>query len=84
MKTLYKYVAKEFVFPFFAGLVVFIIFVSIEVLYQLSDIIVQNHVSIWNLFVLLYYYIPQFIGMGVPVGVLLAIFWVLSNFSTRR
>ncbi len=84
MKTLYKYVAKEFVFPFFAGLVVFIIFVSIEILYQLSDIIVQNHVSIWNLFVLLYYYIPQFIGMGVPVGVLLAIFWVLSNFSTRR
>lgn len=84
MKTLYKYVAKEFIFPFFAGLVVFIIFVSIEVLYQLSDIIVQNHVSIWNLFVLLYYYVPQFIGMGVPVGVLLAIFWVLSNFSTRR
>jgi len=84
LKTLYKYVAKEFIFPFFAGLVVFIIFVSIEVLYQLSDIIVQNHVGILNLFVLLYYYIPQFIGMGVPVGVLLAIFWVLSNFSTRR
>lgn len=84
MKTLYKYVAKEFVFPFFAGLVVFIIFVSVEVLYQLSDIIVQNHVSILNLFVLLYYYIPQFVGMGVPVGVLLSIFWVLSNFYTRR
>jgi len=84
VKTLYKYVAKEFVFPFFAGLIVFIIFVSVEVLYQLSDIIVQNHVSIWNLFVLLYYYIPQFVGMGVPVGVLLSIFWVLSNFYTRR
>lgn len=84
MKTLYKYVAKEFIFPFFAGIAVFIIFVSIEILYQLSDIIVQNHVSILNLFVLIYYYIPQFIGMGVPVGVLLAIFWVLSNFSTRR
>lgn len=84
MKTLYKYVAKEFIFPFLIGIVGFIIFVSVEVLYQLSSIIVQNHVSILNLFALIYYYIPQFISMGMPVGVLLAIFWVLSNFSSRR
>ncbi len=84
MKTLYKYVAKEFIFPFLIGIVGFIIFVSVEILYQLSDIIVQNHVSVINLFILIYYYLPQFAAMGMPVGVLLAIFWVLSNFASRR
>lgn len=84
MKTLYKYVSKEFILPFFVGLVGFIVFVSVEVLYQLSDVIVQNHVGFWSLLVLMYYNLPQFIAMGVPVGVLLAIFWMISNFSSRR
>lgn len=84
MKTLYKYVSKEFVMPFFIGLVGFIIFVSVELLYQISNIIIQNRVGFWELFVLIYYYLPKFIVMGIPVGTLLAIFWVLSNFSARR
>ena len=84
MKTLYKYVSKEFVMPFFIGLVGFIIFVSVELLYQISNIIIQNHVGFWELFVLIYYYLPKFVVMGIPVGTLLAIFWVLSNFSARR
>ncbi len=84
MKTLYKYVSKEFILPFFVGLVGFIVFVSVEVLYQLSDVIVQNHVGFWSLLVLMYYNLPQFIAMGIPVGVLLAIFWMISNFSSRR
>ncbi len=84
MKTLFKYVSKEFILPFFIGLVGFIIFASVELLYQLSDIIVQNHVSFWSLLVLIYYNLPQFVVMGIPVGVLLAIFWEISNFSSRR
>ncbi len=84
MKTLYKYVSKEFVLPFFVGLVGFIVFVSVEMLYQLSDVIVQNHVGFWSLLVLMYYNLPQFIVMGIPVGVLLAIFWMISNFSSHR
>ncbi len=84
MKTLFKYVSKEFILPFFIGLVGFIIFVSVELLYQLSDVIVQNHVSFWSLLVLVYYNLPQFVVMGIPVGVLLAIFWEISNFSSRR
>ncbi len=84
MKTLCKYVSKEFVLPFFVGLVGFIIFVSVELLYQLSDVIVQNHVGFWSLLILVYYNLPEFIVMGIPVGVLLAIFWEISNFSTRR
>jgi LPS export ABC transporter permease LptG len=84
LKTLCKYVSKEFILPFLIGLVGFIIFVSVELLYQLSDVIVQNHVSFWSLLVLVYYNLPEFIVMGIPVGVLLAIFWEISNFSTRR
>lgn len=84
MKTLFKYVSKEFILPFFIGLVGFIIFASVELLYQLSDIIVRNHVSFWSLLVLIYYNLPQFVVMGIPVGVLLAIFWEISNFSSRR
>ena len=84
MKTLCKYVSKEFILPFFIGLIGFIIFVSVELLYQLSDVIVQNHVSFWSLLVLVYYNLPEFVVMGIPVGVLLAIFWEISNFSSRR
>jgi len=72
------------VIPFLIGLGGFIIFVSIEILYQLSDLIVKHRVGIEKLFLLLYYYLPYFIAMGVPVGVLLSIFWTFSKLSEDR
>ncbi|MCD6551636.1 LptF/LptG family permease, partial [Thermotoga sp.] len=84
MKILIKYLLRLSVIPFLIGLGGFIIFVSIEILYQLSDLIVKHRVGIEKLFLLLYYYLPYFIAMGVPVGVLLSIFWTFSKLSEDR
>ncbi|HQC38027.1 MAG TPA: LptF/LptG family permease, partial [Thermotogota bacterium] len=74
---------KSAMFPFILGLGGFILFVSIELLYQLSEVIVSYKVPIWRLFELLYYNIPMFTVMGIPVGVLLAIFWILSQMGSN-
>ncbi|SHE37516.1 Lipopolysaccharide export LptBFGC system, permease protein LptF [Marinitoga hydrogenitolerans DSM 16785] len=81
MQKLIKYISKEFISPFFMGLIGFIVFVSVELLYQLSDIIVRNKVGIDKLFILIAYHIPYFLVMGIPVGILFSIFWVLSRLS---
>lgn len=79
MKKLIEYIIKQTISPFLIGLGGFLIFVSIELLYQLSDIIVRYKVGIDKLFLLIYYNLPYFIVLGIPVGVLLGIFWVLSR-----
>lgn len=84
MKVLIKYLLKLSVVPFLIGLGGFIVFVSLEILYQLSDLIVRHRVGIEKLFLMLYYYLPYFVAMGVPVGVLLAIFWTFSRLSEER
>ncbi len=84
MKILFKYISKLFFGPFLIGLGGFIVFVSVELLYQLSNIIVRNRVGIDKLFVLIYYNLPSFTSDGIPVGVLLAIFWIISTLSHRR
>ncbi len=84
MKILFKYISKLFFGPFFIGLAGFVVFVSVELLYQLSNIIVRNRVGIEKLFVLIYYNLPSFTADGIPVGVLLAIFWTISTLSQKR
>jgi lipopolysaccharide export LptBFGC system permease protein LptF len=81
MKRLIKYITKEFSPPFFMGLFGFIVFVSVQLLYELSEIIVKNHVGFDKLLLLLWYNLPYFISMGIPVGVLFSIFWVVSRFT---
>ncbi len=84
MKVLIKYIIKKSLGPFLIGLGGFIVFVSVEVLYQLSYIIVRNRVGFDKLLLLIYYYLPYFTSMGIPVGVLLAIFWTISELSEKR
>ena len=79
MKTLLKYIGAQALGAIFVGLAGFIIFVSLELLYYLSDMIIRYKVGIDKLFLLIYYNLPEFIVLGIPVGILLAIFWVLSR-----
>jgi len=81
MKRLIKYISKEFFGPFLMGIFGFVIFVSVELLYQLSDKIVRNKVGFDKLLLLIWYNLPYFISMGIPVGVLFAIFWIISRLS---
>lgn len=82
MAILTKYISKLSLGPILIGLAGFVIFVSVEVLYQLSDLIVRHRVGVIVLLRVLYYYLPYFVALGIPVGILLAIFWVLSQLST--
>ncbi|WP_072758686.1 YjgP/YjgQ family permease [Fervidobacterium gondwanense] len=84
MKTLTKYVLKQSLKPFFMGLGGFIVFVSVEWLYQISDYIIRNRVDISKLFLFVLYNLPYFTVLGIPVGVLFAIFWVISEMYTNR
>ncbi|QTA37463.1 LptF/LptG family permease [Thermosipho ferrireducens] len=85
MKTLTKYILKLSITPFLMGLVGFVVFASVELLYQLSDIIVRHRVGIIKLFELIYYNLPYFVSLGIPVGILFSIFWVLSQlYSTKE
>lgn len=84
MKTLTKYVLKLSMKPFLMGLVGFIVFVSVEWLYQISDYIIRNRVGIKTLFLFIAYNLPYFTFLGIPVGVLFAIFWVISDLYNNR
>jgi len=84
LRTLTKYVLKKSLKPFFMGLGGFIIFVSVEWLYQISDYIIRNRVDISKLLLFVVYNLPYFTVLGIPVGVLFAIFWVISEMSTNR
>ncbi|MDI3473174.1 MAG: hypothetical protein PWQ48_1455 [Thermotogaceae bacterium] len=84
MKILNKYLIKQSLLPFAIGLGGFIVFVSVELLYQLSDIIVSYRIPFTKLLIVLYYNLPYFAVLGIPVGLLLAIFWVLSQLGSER
>lgn len=84
MRTLTKYVIKQSLKPFFMGLGGFIVFVSVEWLYQISDYIIRNRVGIDKLLIFVMYNVPYFTFLGIPVGVLFAIFWVISEMYTSR
>ncbi|MGM0640604.1 MAG: LptF/LptG family permease [Thermotogota bacterium] len=81
MKLLIKYITKEFIPPFLMGLFGFVVFVSVQLLYELSEIIVKNNVGFDKLLLLLWYNLPYFVSLGIPVGVLFSIFWVISRFT---
>jgi len=66
------------------GLAGFIVFVSVEWLYQISDYIIRNRVGFSKLLVFIAYNIPYFAVLGIPVGVLFAIFWVISDLYSNR
>ncbi|MDN5324661.1 MAG: hypothetical protein PWP02_371 [Thermosipho sp. (in: thermotogales)] len=84
MKVLTKYILKLSIGPFLMGLFGFVVFASVELLYQLSDLIVRHRVGILKLFELIYYNLPYFISMGIPVGILFSIFWVLSQLYNSK
>ncbi len=84
MKTLNRYIWKNGISPFFLGFFGFIIFVSVNLLYFLSLNIIDYGIPPWRLFQLLYFFMPELGAEAIPVGVLLSIFWILSQMSTRN
>jgi len=84
LKTLNKYIWRNGISPFFLGFFGFIIFVSVNLLYFLSLNIIDYGIPPWRLFQLLYFFLPELSAEAIPVGVLLSIFWILSQMSTKN
>jgi LPS export ABC transporter permease LptG len=84
MKILFKYIFKQTLGPFFMGLSAFVVFISLQLLYQLAELIVRYKVGIDKMLILIYYNLPMFIVMGLPVGVLFAILWILSRMRSHN
>lgn len=84
IRTLSLYIMRMSLLPFLVGVGGFIVFVSVQTLYFLSEEIIQYQVSIWRLFELLYYKLPFFAAMGIPVGVLLSILWLISQLGMNN
>jgi len=84
LKTLNRYVWRNGISPFFLGFFGFIIFVSVNLLYFLSLNIIDYGIPPWRLFQLLYFFLPELGAEAIPVGVLLSIFWILSQMSIRN
>ena len=84
MKILIKYIFKQTLGPFFIGLSAFVLFISLQLLYQLAELIVRYKVGIDKMLILIYYNLPMFIVMGLPVGALFAILWILSRMRSHN
>jgi len=84
LRTLNRYIWKDSISPFFLGFLGFIIFVSVNLLYFLSLNIIDYGIPPWRLFQLLYFFMPELCSEAIPVGVLLAIFWTLSQMGTKN
>src|SRR6056297_4205295 len=83
LKTLKRYIWRDSFPPFLLGLFGFIIFISVNLLFILSLNIIDYGIPPWRLFQLLYFFLPELFVEAIPVGVLLSIFWILSQMSIR-
>ncbi len=71
-------------FPFFLGVFGYFLYGNLQIFQWVSSMIVESQAPFWNFFFILYFYLPQMFSDGILTGVLLSIFWVLSELSSRN
>ncbi len=79
-----RYFVREMIFPFVLAVVGFVLFIVLNLIQQLSDFMLDRNISLWVLFQILAYRLPELLVYGLPVGVLFAIFWALGRLSHDR
>jgi LPS export ABC transporter permease LptF len=79
-----RYLVREMVFPFVLAVAGFVLFIVLNLIQQLSDFMLDRNISLWALFQMLTYRLPELLVYGLPVGVLFAIFWALGRLSHDR
>src|SRR5512143_72331 len=82
MKILDKYIIKEFLPPFFLGLLLFTFVLLINKVYRLTELVVNKGVSVWEIFRLISYIMPSFLTLTIPMAVLLAALVAFGRMST--
>lgn len=79
MKTLPRYMARELLYPFLVGVMVFTFILIMDKIFALADLIVKYGVSALKVFKLLLLILPATFAITVPMGCLVAVIVTFSR-----
>ena len=82
MKIIDRYIIKEFVPPFFLGLLLFTFVLLINRIFGLTDLVVNKGVSLTVVLKLITYILPSFFTLTIPMAVLLAALVAFGRLTT--
>lgn len=81
-KILHRYIFAELVGPFLLGLFVFTFILLTSKILRLMDLLINKGVSLGEILSLLWYLMPSFLMLTLPMSILLAILIALGKFSS--
>lgn len=84
MRTVTKYIIKEFIPPFFLGVICFTSVLLLNEVFKLTKLFVKKGVNPWYLIKLLTYVLPATLVITIPMGTLMGILWSLGRLSNDR
>lgn len=82
MKIIDKYIIKEFIPPFFLGLLLFTFVLLTNKIYKMTDLMVNKGVSFFEILRLISYIMPSFLTLTIPMAVLLGALVTFGRLST--
>ncbi|MCL2761295.1 MAG: LPS export ABC transporter permease LptF [Desulfuromonadales bacterium] len=78
---LYRYIAKEIIWPFILGLVTFTSVLLMGRMLKIADLVVSKGVPVKEVLLLIIYLLPYFLMVTIPMSLLLAILLAFSRLS---
>ena len=81
LRILDRYVYKELAPPFAIGVGVFTFFLVIDRIYQLTDLVITKSVPLGLVLPLLIYMLPSFLGLTLPMALLVAVLLVTGRLA---
>jgi len=81
-KILHTYIFYELAGPFCLGLLVFTFVLLMNKILRLVDLLINKGVSLGEVFTLIWYLMPSFLVLTLPMAILLAILIALGKFSS--
>ena len=82
MKIIDKYIVKEFLPPFFLGLLLFTFVLLTNKIYKMTDLMVNKGVSFFEILRMISYILPSFLTLTIPMAVLLGALVTFGRLST--
>lgn len=73
LKTLNLYIIRRILSPFFLGLTVLFVVLSLERLLRLVDIVTANNAPSYKILEFLFYLMPHYLGLALPAALFLGI-----------
>lgn len=80
-KILFWYLLRELISPFVLGLVVFTFILLMNKILKLVEMLINKGISLSEVIQLLWYLLPSFLVLTVPISILLAVLICLGKFS---